>query len=89
MRRLPQIKAFTPLQAADILVYQMSLVGRQGTPRVTFSYPFDELNRMAGAILQPQRRPDGDRCRDVNQSFSDIFDQLFDLAASLQHMVCP
>ena len=52
----PEIKAFTPLQAADILVYQMSLVGRQGTPRVTFRYPFDELNRMPGAILQPQRR---------------------------------
>jgi hypothetical protein len=52
----PEIKAFAPLQAADILVYQMSLVGRQGTPRVTFNYPFDELNRMPGAILQPRRR---------------------------------
>ena len=52
----PQMQAFTPLQAADILVYQMSIVGRQGTPRVTFSYPFDELNRMPGAILQPRRR---------------------------------
>jgi hypothetical protein len=51
-----QIKAFTPLQAADILVYQMNLVGRQGTPRASFSYPFDELNRMPGAILQPRRR---------------------------------
>jgi hypothetical protein len=47
----PQIKAFAPLQAADILVHQMSLVGRQGTPRVTFCSPFDELNRMSGAIL--------------------------------------
>ena len=52
----PEIQAFTPLQAAEILVYQMNLVGRQGTPRMTFSYPFDELNRMPGAILQPRRR---------------------------------
>jgi hypothetical protein len=52
----PQIKAFTPLQAADILVYEMSTLNRQGTPRVTFSYPFHELNRMPGGILQPRRR---------------------------------
>jgi hypothetical protein len=55
-RDSPQMKAFTPLQAADILIYQMSLVDWQRTPRVTFSYPFDELNGMSGAILQPQRR---------------------------------
>ena len=35
----PQTKAFTPLQGADLLVYQMSLLGRQGTPRATFSIP--------------------------------------------------
>jgi hypothetical protein len=52
----PRTEGFTPLQAADILVYQMSLVGRQGTPRATFGYPFDELNRMPGAVLQPRRR---------------------------------
>jgi hypothetical protein len=51
----PQSKAFTPLQAADILVYQMSLLGRRGTPRGSFSYPFEVLNRMPGGILKPQR----------------------------------
>jgi hypothetical protein len=52
----PEIKAFTPLQAADILVYEMSRLTRKGTPRGSFSYPFQELNRMPGGILQPRRR---------------------------------
>jgi hypothetical protein len=52
----PEIKAFTSLQAADILVYEMSQLNRLGTPRGNFSYPFNELNRIPGGILQPRKR---------------------------------
>jgi hypothetical protein len=52
----PQTKAFTPLQAADILAYQMSVLNRRGAPRESFSYPFQELNRIPGGILKPHRR---------------------------------
>jgi hypothetical protein len=52
----PEIKAFTPLQAADILAYEMSLLTRRGTPRESFTYPFHELKQMPGGILKPHRR---------------------------------
>lgn len=51
----PQIKAFTPLQAADILVYEMSQLTQRDMSRVSFNYPFHELNRIPGGILQPRR----------------------------------
>jgi hypothetical protein len=49
----PLCEAFTPLQAADILVYEMGLLMQGDTPRGSFSHPFQELNRMPGGILQP------------------------------------
>jgi hypothetical protein len=50
-----EVKAFTPLQAAEILAYEMSLL-RKGSPRPTLSPPFHELDRMPGGILTPRRR---------------------------------
>jgi hypothetical protein len=52
----PQTKAFTPLQAADILVYEMGQLTQGGRPKAIFSYPFQQLNRMPGAIFQSRRR---------------------------------
>lgn len=52
----PQSEAFTPLQAAGILVYKMSQLTPADMPRGIFSHPFHELNRMPGAIVQPRRR---------------------------------
>jgi hypothetical protein len=51
----PQIRAYTPLQAAAILVYEMSQLNWQGMPQGSFSHPFQELNRMPGGVLRPRR----------------------------------
>ena len=56
MKDSSHIKAYTPLQAAAILVYEMSHLNWQATHRRSFGYPFEELNLVAGGTLQPRRR---------------------------------